>query len=1678
LRLVSPVMRLELKMPENRPADANAVARSLSELTAGWAAVPGVDPATLDAARAALASSVLAVPPGVDLRAPQLGAPGAATAPSLETELLQIAQRAGQAAAQPDGAPAAPTTIAVVRSPSGASTTNPAGIPDWARGGQVIDSYGPFQDATGALHWVDLLPVTVSAPVQFAGAAAPFAVVPVRREIGPPILHPPLPQPPPNELELGAGSVWFLASLLGTAFEAGAFTGFTITGGTLLGTQSFTFANGVYEAPAGSALTLTVSLAPAAQAVTGAVAGPDAAAATATPPAEVVIGFTGSSATLQLVADAQAQAYGDSVTLHWAGAAPVPSSAGLPEVLIPGTASPASFGFTHAASQVFAPSGSAPITGAGWALPLAATAITALPEAAGPGVCELHLGSGAELVTEIDGSTAVPIASWLLQIGTGTLFAEAASAAQLPVETTLTLWPEAAPATYPATIVFDTTAKSAFGFLASAAGELLIVTGDLTAHLDRPLDASGLRIPFATTGTQAAVILLHTQASTLAFVIGAQTAQGLPELSLILENALLRTGSPTVLTATGPIRADQFGRCVVGLVFPLALIVPTLPDPYAASFTASQLAGDSGGTTAALAAVTSWNGTSAPVLSCALLAEDAAAQQPTLRLPATVTDAATGADAAPASPASEASDAAPAAVREPQLVALALLDLSTKVDLFGVAIAPLIGEYATAGPGSDLRASVQGPAATAATAATATAATAATATATTATAAAAAQAPAFALEGMSLALNGADIATFAVPQVSWEPMESTGPQGPLGPIGNPGSDGLPMLVAAPDSQQLVPFAPQPVLTNNIDNVAAGIPFAALFSLPFGLIAAISQPNGPVNPRVKSSFLAGGGTFTSLSPGFQLTAAEQLSAAVSLTLTPPGQTGAGGADPLFGGQTIVDGTYTATVMGQTPDGQSSVETIFTGEFSQGGAQQGVPLLRADLSGYGASIFSEWLNADQQGSSIIKVQFEATRGRTAFEVIQAKSVIHPHEVAAVRTITMQRQNAGWVNRSDSGWQPCSSGRFQYPGLIVHAGAILGVFNVRNIREQGAQVQYAGATYQPVLFDADIGIASTLDVTAGARSAVPAFENAPVTLTPSQDLVGYLQLLPVDTALAPDQITALVEQAGPLTPAVSCTVEAGKFGSGAGTVLRCSAVEIDVVQPSQGGDAELGIALRGAPQIPRGGGWSMGVRRYTDQAPTALPNDFPVPLVQNNNDTSLWHIADAADLDSLTQPASYYSLLHATGTNQVLFEAPQIPVAASGAGSVPGLQFPQLTTARPGGVVNPGSPNLGDLAAILNSTGLFPELSAALSLLEAGELPQINTIPTGFKYTKSYTFPSGPLTTTTIVDLGVITITLVYGDTTPQPTQANPNPAPTPAKLTYTVDSMDSPSWTLSLGTLSFQVTVPAFGPGSGPVLTITGGFYADENTKPGLTNLNVTLGNVLQAVQAVFSDLQELASMLPGGVGADLDVAVSDGALTVSDTFNIADLPLGLGQLTDISLELGLQVTLSPLSVGFLVGLGAPDNPFNWIASPLAGNGLMNFGVQQNLPAFVIQAGIGLGLSIDLGIASGSASITIAVELDVTTASIELVATLTGQASVDVLGGLASASLTLSAGLGFEVSPLPVPHITASGLQIPGVDVKLLATCSVGIHISICWVVSVSWDGSWEFSETFHTLALTV
>jgi hypothetical protein len=72
------------------------------------------------------------------------------------------------------------------------------------------------------------------------------------------------------------------------------------------------------------------------------------------------------------------------------------------------------------------------------------------------------------------------------------------------------------------------------------------------------------------------------------------------------------------------------------------------------------------------------------------------------------------------------------------------------------------------------------------------------------------------------------------------------------------------------------------------------------------------------------------------------------------------------------------------------------------------------------------------------------------------------------------------------------------------------------------------------------------------------------------------------------------------------------------------------------------------------------------------------------------------------------------------------------------------------------------------------------------------------------------------------------------------------------------------------------------------------------------------------------------------------------------------------------------------------------------------------------------------------------------------------------------------------MGIGLDPVPPPvKILPSPLSIPPESITIgpetitmIATCSVGIHLSVCWVVDVSWDGSWEFSRSITTPQLTV
>src|SRR5262249_47419823 len=72
--------------------------------------------------------------------------------------------------------------------------------------------------------------------------------------------------------------------------------------------------------------------------------------------------------------------------------------------------------------------------------------------------------------------------------------------------------------------------------------------------------------------------------------------------------------------------------------------------------------------------------------------------------------------------------------------------------------------------------------------------------------------------------------------------------------------------------------------------------------------------------------------------------------------------------------------TGSMLGKT------VKNIFNKEFESSGNKPKVPLEQMEISGYGASIFSHWLDEDAAIAEVSQASFDVIVGRAAHEVVQ--------------------------------------------------------------------------------------------------------------------------------------------------------------------------------------------------------------------------------------------------------------------------------------------------------------------------------------------------------------------------------------------------------------------------------------------------------------------------------------------------------------------------------------------------------------------------------------------------------------------------------------------------------------------------------------------------------------------
>jgi len=552
---------------------------------------------------------------------------------------------------------------------------------------------------------------------------------------------------------------------------------------------------------------------------------------------------------------------------------------------------------------------------------------------------------------------------------------------------------------------------------------------------------------------------------------------------------------------------------------------------------------------------------------------------------------------------------------------------------------------------------------------------------------------------------------FTLPQVQWEPVRTLSEDQNIAALGwfpenlSSASDGGPTRLISV-SQELSPIIPEVVARQIDEEFSKGKQAVALTTLAFGLKAGFTLdplntvnrnadslnivrpefPNKNMQGGIQFNLMAESGTpkFESPSPGFEGLMVQTLNGYELLTGTELG----------------------LSVLGATLQSDASVESQFNAEFSLGGSNPFVPVTRFDLSGYGASNFSEWENPAAL-ASIGKVQFKIMVGRTAFEIIKFVSKIYPWGTTVTRSVTIERRSGGGVIRKDSGWQATQSGIFNFitPPAIPNnpyefrPGVFKGCFNLKNIRPASNNIlQFSDPANSnnielvPVYFDAIVQFDGQMDVNVFSRG-----------------ILGFIQLEPKPDAsvnpwlprlLSKEALQKLIVDQGAIGGPIDTVLNIGNSGF----KFRATRFEVDVTD-NAGTPNFIGV-LRGQPVLPNNGSWSVvkmaapgniadpqeatsaDVSRGT---PLFIENTWLPPLgntMSVSGPAGPFRFADPADLFS-PQPRFDYGFMQNTGSQAFLFRRPMI-VAGTG----------EISSSL--------KPAFADPFALFSTKGVFPPIA----------------------------------------------------------------------------------------------------------------------------------------------------------------------------------------------------------------------------------------------------------------------------------------------------------------------------------------------------------------------------------
>lgn len=602
------------------------------------------------------------------------------------------------------------------------------------------------------------------------------------------------------------------------------------------------------------------------------------------------------------------------------------------------------------------------------------------------------------------------------------------------------------------------------------------------------------------------------------------------------------------------------------------------------------------------------------------------------------------------------------------------------------------------------------------------------------------------VQGMDVVSQGTNARLFTVPQISWEPVFNLTPPSipgdPAGGFNYYPNDGGPTRVIN-NSDQQVTLAPIPLTNFLVSTFDTNDQFAALalFTLPFGLKAlALLQKQYPGRKGTEVQF-------NSKSFANSVTGALQLA-------IHGGEAQVEGQGDMFKGSTVQ--LNNILDFNGNPTGNSTLAAtptlIFNNEFFSNQSlmnERGVPLTRWDLSGYGASMFSNWLNPKAPIASTSQAKFDVIVGRTGHEIIQVKSLMYPWAIKVVRTITLFRTSSGYVYRHDSGWRAESDGRFDFtyyaydtnptppPPLVtvekqatyeIHPGVIKGLFNIKDIKETTEIAPYTDpmviapfAEYvnqfgvitqngntalslpvnlQPVFFNADVEIENPLN-----GYVTKTIDGQEKKLIASKRILGFVQVAPLGQPLTNDALRSLItRQLGTIGGPVDCVVNIGSSGQ----QMRLNRFDISNSVAANGSNPTFVAAGRGNVILPKDGSWSMVQHQHGTGEVTPVPQELSVPLIRigklvkqagqlvldKNPANELLRVANPTELlRTAVNGTINYGFLQSTDTQKALFLTPSFKQGVE-----------KMLSKTP--------PLFVDAFRIVNSKAVFPNIGNAVN------------------------------------------------------------------------------------------------------------------------------------------------------------------------------------------------------------------------------------------------------------------------------------------------------------------------------------------------------------------------------